>query len=111
MGVFVNMVSLHFRKTWQSLGDMKSEDARKEFCQILEDSSPSYETFIQSKRRQIDEEIERKRLEEIERQRKLEEERLKKLEEERIRKEEEERIRLALEAEKLKILEEEKKKY
>ena len=101
------MVLIHFRKTWQSLGDMKSEDARKEFCQILEGCSPSYETFIQNKRR----EIERKRLEEIERQRKLEEERLRKLEEERIRKEEEERIRLALEAERLKILEEEKKKY
>lgn len=105
------MVLIHFRKTWQSLGDMKSEDARKEFCQILEGCSPSYETFIQNKRREIDEEIERKRLEEIERQRKLEEERLRKLEEERIRKEEEERIRLALEAERLKILEEEKKKY
>jgi len=99
------------RKAWEALQDMEEDVARQQFSELLELKCPAYVPFVEGKKREVEAELERKRLEEERiRLEEEEKERLRKEEEERIRLEELERVRLALEAEKLRLQEEEEKR-
>ncbi|XP_065661530.1 Golgi resident protein GCP60 isoform X2 [Hydra vulgaris] len=97
------------KKAWEGLGDLSVDDAKKSFISILESKTANFTPFIEMKKREIEVEIEKKRLEREERAKKEEEIRRRNEEEERIRREEAERIKQTLQAEKLAIEEKKKK--